>query len=52
MAGLGWREKCDDLQKGENLGKRNSQVTHSEKKKYHLTAALNFLTALKKSHIN
>lgn len=50
MAGLGWREKCDDLPKGE-LGNLKSKETHSEKKN-HLTATLNFLTALHKNHIN
>lgn len=47
MAGLGWREKCDGLPKGK-LGNLKSKETHSEKKKYHLTATLNFLTALHK----
>lgn len=32
MAGLGWREKCDDLPKGE-LGNLKSKETHSEKKR-------------------
>lgn len=50
-ARLRWREKCDDLQK-EELGKLKSQGTHPKKRKYHLTATLNLLTALKKCHIS